>query len=194
MTTSRSSHSANTLTASALILSTAGAAFLSIDNLLGFVDIHAIGTASVPMVAWFILFAGSVAALGGMLTRDLTRALVAIAIAIVGFVATRSPATSLHLSLPIAIALQALVPLAFAAAGASVLRRPRDLVIVRVLAALLMGLALAWTATAFIPVALGAFLIAQAGTLLVALSLSLRPVLRLSRDVARDLWSSADVR
>ena len=192
MTTSRSSHSANTLTASALILSTAGAAFLSIDNLLGFVDIHAIGTASVPMVAWFILFAGSVAALGGMLTRDLTRALVAIAI--VGFVATRSPATSLHLSLPIAIALQALVPLTFAAAGASVLRRPRDLVIVQVLAALLMGLALAWTATAFIPVALGAFLIAQAGTLLVALSLSLRPVLRLSRDVARDLWSSADVR
>jgi len=192
MTTSRSSHSANTLTASALILSTAGAAFLSIDNLLGFVDTHAIGTASVPMVAWFILFAGSVAALGGMLTRDLTRALVAIAI--VGFVATRSPATSLHLSLPIAIALQALVPLTFAAAGASVLRRPRDLVIVQVLAALLMGLALAWTATAFIPVALGAFLIAQAGTLLVALSLSLRPVLRLSRDVARDLWSSADVR
>ncbi|MCP1503036.1 hypothetical protein J2Y89_001780 [Curtobacterium herbarum] len=191
MTTSRSSHSANTLTASALIFSTAGAAFLSIDNLLEFVDTHAIGTASVPMVAWFILFAGSVAALGGMRTRDFTRALVAIAI--VGFVATRSPATSLHLSLPIAIALQALVPLTFAAAGASVLRRPRDLVIVQVLAALLMGLALAWTATAFIPVALGAFLIAQAGTLLVALSLSLRPVLRLSRDVARDLWSSADV-
>ncbi|NII42558.1 hypothetical protein E9228_003227 [Curtobacterium flaccumfaciens] len=173
-----------------MILGTAGASFLSIDNLLGFIGTHAIHAAAVPMVAVITALAGSAAALGGVLGRDLTRALVAV----VGFVATRSPATSLHLPYPVAIVLQALVPLAFAAAGASVLLRRRGLVIVRVLAALLMGLALAWTATAFVPVALAAFLIVQAVTLLVVVILSLRPVLRLIFDVARDLWSSADVR
>jgi hypothetical protein len=192
MTTSRTCRSASRGTASALILGTAGASFLSIDNLLGFVGTHVIDAAAVPMVAVITALAGSAAALGGVLGRDLTRALAAVAV--VGFVATCSPATSLHLPYPVAIVLQALVPLAFAAAGASVLRRRRDLVIVRVLAALLMGLAVAWTATAFVPVALAAFLIVQAVTLLVVVILSLRPVLRLILDVARDLWSSADVR
>ncbi|PZE34779.1 MULTISPECIES: hypothetical protein [unclassified Curtobacterium] len=175
-----------------LILGTAGAALLSIDNLLGFVGTHAIDTAFVPMIAAVSVLAGSVAAVGGVLARDITR--VFVAVAVVGFVATRSPATGIHLWFPIAVALQALVPLAFAAAGALVLHRHRELVIVRVVAALLVGFALAWTATAFIPVALAAFLIVQAGTLLVVVILSLRPVFRLSWSLARELWSSADVR
>jgi hypothetical protein len=117
-----------------------------------------------------------------------------IAAATVVFVGALSPATSSQLWLPIAVILQALVPLAFAAAGLLALRGSRNSTAVRVLAVMLVGFAAAWIVTAFIPVALVAFLLAQAGTLVVGAVLSLQPILRRGRSLARALWSSAEVR
>lgn len=179
------------LTAS-LILGTAGAALLSMDNLLGFVGTHLLPTALAPIVAVVTVVAASAATARSALARDLARLLVAVAV--VGFVATGSPASSIQLWFPVAVVLQALVPLTFAAAGLASRCRPHRSVTERALAALLVGFALAWTITAFVPVALVPFLFLQAGTLLVAVTLSLQSVLDWCRSLARELWSSADVR
>lgn len=176
----------------ALMTANTGAALLAIDNLLGFIGAHPLAAGLVPMAAAISVVAGSVAAVGTALARDAARLLAAMATC--SFVATLSPATSTSVWLPVAIALQALVPLAFAAAGLLLLRRPRSSPAVRVLAVMLLGSALAWTVTAFIPVALMAFLVVQATTLLVAAALSLHPVLLRGRRLGRELWSSADVR
>ncbi|MBT1674666.1 hypothetical protein [Curtobacterium aurantiacum] len=169
-----------------------GAALLAIDNLLGFVGTHPLAAGFVPLAAAISVSAGAVAAVGAAFARDAARLLAAMAACT--FVATLSPATSTGLVLPVAIALQALVPLAFAAAGLLHLRHPRSSPVVRVLAVMLLSSAVAWTVTTFVPIALVAFLIAQATTLLVAAALSLHPVFRSSRSLAHELWSSAEVR
>ncbi|WP_146240190.1 hypothetical protein [Curtobacterium sp. MCSS17_008] len=138
------------------------------------------------------VFAALVAAVGGLFARDLAPVLVAVAV--VGFVTTRSPASSIQLWFPVAVTLQVLVPLTFAAAGLVHRRRPHSSTAGRALATLFVGFALATTITALFPVALVGFLILQAGTLLVAVTLSMQPVLRLCWSLARQLWSSADVR
>jgi hypothetical protein len=84
--------------------------------------------------------------------------------------------------------------LAFAAGGLLALHSQREFAAVRALTVMLLGLAAAWIVTAFVPVALVAFLVVQAGTLLVAAVLSLESVLRRVRGLARELWSSAEVR
>jgi len=146
----------------------------------------------VPMVAALTVSAGIVATAGAALARDAVH--LVFAAATVVFVTALSPATSSHLWLSIAVVLQALVPLAFAAAGLLALRGSRNSTAVRVLAVMLVGFAAAWIVTAFIPVALVAFLLAQAGTLVVGAVLSLQPILRRGRSLARALWSSAEVR
>jgi len=192
MTGSGHARSARRVLAASLILGTVGAALLSVDNLLGFTGAHLLSPPLAPVVAIVTAVAASVAAVGGALARDLARLLVAVAV--VGFVATGSPASSIQLWFPVAVVLQALVPLKFAAAGLVFRRRPHRSVTERALAALLVGFALAWTITAFVPVALVPFLVLQAGTLLVAVTLSLQPVRDWCRNLARELWSSADVR
>jgi hypothetical protein len=184
--------SARRAAAAALMVATTGASLLAVDNLLGFIGTHTITAGSVPMVAALTVSAGIVATAGAALARD--AACLVIAVAVVCFVATLSPATSSHLWLSIAVVLQALVPLTFAAGGLLVLRGPQDFAAVRVLAVMFVGFAAAWIVTAFIPVALVAFLLAQAGTLVVGAVLSLQPILRRGRSLARALWSSAEVR
>lgn len=176
----------------ALMVATTGASLLAVDNLLGFIGTHLIAAGPVLMVAAISASAGVVAAAGAALARDAVH--LVIAAATVVFVAALSPATSSQLWLPIAVILQALVPLAFAAAGLLALRGSRNSTAVRVLAVMLVGFAAAWIVTAFIPVALVAFLLAQAGTLVVGAVLSLQPILRRGRSLARALWSSAEVR
>ncbi|MGN6407536.1 MAG: hypothetical protein ACTHMH_04260 [Curtobacterium sp.] len=153
---------------------------------------HVLGATAVPLVVATSVAAGSIAAAGGAFTRDAPRALVALGI--VGFVATLSPGTSSQLWFPIAVALQGLVPLVFAAAGILVAQRSASTGAVRAMALLLLVSALSWIVTAFVPVLLVVFLSAQACTLLVAAALGLHPVLRRSWRHARELWSSADVR
>lgn len=184
--------SARKAATAALMVTTTGASLLAVDNLLGFIGTHTLTAGSVPMVAALTVSAGIVATAGAALVRD--AACLVIAVAVVCFVATLSPATSSHLWLSIAVVLQALVPLAFAAAGLLALRGSRNSTAVRVLAVMLAGFAVAWFVTAFIPVALVAFLLAQAGTLVVGAVLSLQPILRRGRSLARALWSSAEVR
>ncbi|WP_336698597.1 hypothetical protein [Curtobacterium sp. USHLN213] len=176
----------------ALAVGACCAALLAIDNLLGFTGHHVIGTIAVPVLAAMSVAAGSMAAAGGAFTRDAERILVAAGV--VGVVATLSPATSSQLWFPIALVLQALVPLAFVAAGALSARQPVEPRAVRVLGMLLLVPATAWIVTAFASVALVVFLIAQACTLLVAAATELHPVLRRAWGVARGLWSSADAR
>ncbi|WP_433953169.1 hypothetical protein [Curtobacterium flaccumfaciens] len=178
--------------AAALMVATTGASLLAVDNLLGFVGTHLIAAGPVLMVAAISVSAGVVAAAGAALARDAVH--LVIAAATVVFVTTLSPATSSQLWLPIAVILQALVPLAFAAAGLLALRGSRNSTAVRALAVVLVGFAAAWIVTAFIPVALVAFLLAQAGTLVVGAALSLQPVLRRARSLVRALWASAEVR
>ncbi|PYY61311.1 hypothetical protein DEJ17_04060 [Curtobacterium sp. MCSS17_011] len=177
--------------AAALMVATTGASLLAVDNLLGFIGTHLIAAGPALMVAAVSVSAGVIAAAGAALARGAAH--LVFAAAAVVFVGALSPATSSQLWLPLAVALQALVPLAFAAAGLLVLRGSRNSTAVRVLAMMLVGFAAAWIVTAFIPV-LVAFLIAQAGTLIVAAALSLQPVLRRGRSLARELWSSAEVR
>ncbi|MCS6549065.1 hypothetical protein NYS50_14375 [Curtobacterium flaccumfaciens pv. flaccumfaciens] len=178
--------------AAALMVATTGASLLAVDNLLGFVGTHLIAAGPVLMVAAISVSAGVMAAAGAVLARGAVH--LVFAAATVVFVAALSPATSSQLWLPIAVILQALVPLAFAAAGLLALRGSRNSTAVRVLAVMLVGFAAAWIVTAFIPVALVAFLLAQAGTLVVGAVLSLQPILRRARSLARALWSSAEVR
>jgi hypothetical protein len=175
----------------ALMIATIGAALLTIDNLLGFVSAHLIAVGFVTMVAVISVSAGVVAAAGAALARDGARVL--LAVAVVGFVAALSPATGSQLWLTVSVAMQALVPLAFAAGGLLVLRSQRKFAGVRVLTVMLLGFAAAWIIAAFVPVALVVFLIAQAGTLVVTAALSLQPLLRRGRSLARELWSSAAV-
>jgi hypothetical protein len=175
----------------ALMMATIGAALLAIDNLLGFVSAHLIAVGFVTMVAVISVSAGVVAAAGAALARDGARIL--LAVAVVGFVAALSPATGTQLWVPVSVAMQALVPLAFAAGGLLVLRSQRKFAAVRVLTVMLLGFAAAWIIAAFVPVALVVFLIAQAGTLVVTAALSLQPLLRRGRSLARELWSSAAV-
>lgn len=184
--------SARRAATAAVMVATTGASLLAVDNLLGFIGTHLIAAGPVLMVAAISVSAGVVATAGAALARDAAH--LVFAAATVVFVAALSPATSSHLWLPIAVVLQALVPLAFAAGGLLVLRGPQNFAAVRVLAGMLVGFAAAWLVTAFIPVALVAFLLAQAGTLVVGVVLSLQPVLRRGRSLARELWSSADVR
>lgn len=174
------------------MVATTGALLLAVDNLLGFIGTHLIAAGPVLMVAAISVSAGVVAAAGAALARDAVH--LVFAAATVVFVAALSPATSSQLCLPIAVVLQALVPLAFAAAGLLVLRGSRNSTAVRILAVMLVGFAAAWIVTAFIPVALVAFLLAQAGTLLIAATFSLQPVLRRVRSLVRELWASAEVR
>ncbi|MBT1673142.1 hypothetical protein [Curtobacterium flaccumfaciens] len=178
--------------AAALMVATTGASLLAVDNLLGFIGTHLIAAGPVLMVAAISVSAGVVAAAGAALARGAVH--LAFAAATVVFVAALSPATSSQLWLPIAVVLQALVPLAFAAAGLLALRVSRNSTTVQALAVMLVGFAAAWIVTAFIPVALVAFLLAQAGTLVVGAALSLQPVLRRARSLVRALWSSAEVR
>lgn len=178
--------------AAALMVATTGASLLAVDNLLGFVGTYLIAAGPVLMVAAISVSAGVMAAAGAVLARGAVH--LVIAAATVVFVTALSPATSSQLWLPIAVILQALVPLAFAAAGLLALRGSRNSTAVRVLAVMLVGFAAAWIVTAFIPVALVAFLLAQAGTLVVGAVLSLQPILRRGRSLARALWSSAEVR
>lgn len=176
----------------ALMVATTGASLLAVDNLLGFIGTHLLAAGPVLLVAAISVPAGVVAAAGAALARDAVHLVFAAATAV--FVSALSPATSSQLWLPIAVVLQALVPLGFAAAGLLVLRGSGNFTAVRVLAVMLVGFAAAWIVTAFIPVALVAFLLAQAGTLVVGAALSLQPVLRRGRSLARELWSSAEVR
>lgn len=176
----------------ALMMATIGAALLAIDNLLGFVSAHLIAAGFVTMVAVISVSAGVVAAAVAALARDGARVL--LAVAVVGFVAALSPATGSQLWLPVSVAVQALVPLAFAAGGLLLVRGQREFAAVRVLTVMLLGFAVAWTVAAFVPVTLEAFLVVQAGTLLVAAVLSMAFVLRRVRGLARKLWSSAEVR
>jgi len=192
MSTPRFGLSVRRATTVALMMATIGAALLAIDNLLGFVSAHLIAAGFVTTVAVVSVSAGVGAAAGAALTRDRARAL--LAVAVVGFVAALSPATESHMWLPMSIAMQALVPLAFAAGGLLALHSQREFAAVRALTVMLLGLAAAWIVTAFVPVALVAFLVVQAGTLLVAAVLSLESVLRRVRGLARELWSSAEVR
>lgn len=192
MSPSRSWSAARGAATAALTIATTGAALLAIDNLLGFIGPHLITAGSVAMVAAIAVSAGVVATAGAALARDAARAVVAVAV--LGFVAALSPATSSHLWFPIAIVLQTLVPLAFTVAGLLLRRCSRNSAVVRVLEVMLLGFAAAWTVASFIPVALVAFLSAQAGTLVVAGTLSLQPVLRRGRSLARELWTSADIR
>jgi len=179
--------------AAALMVTTTGASLLAVDNLLGFIGTHLIAAGPVLMVAAISVSAGVVAAVAGAaLARGAVH--LVFAAATVVFVAALSPATSSQLWLPIAVVLQALVPLTFAAGGLLVLRGPQNFAAVRVLAVMLVGFAAAWFVTAFIPVALVAFLLAQAGTLVVGAALSLQPVLRRARSLVRELWASAEVR
>jgi hypothetical protein len=173
------------------MVATTGASLLAVDNLLGFIGTHPIAAGPVLMVAAISVSAGVVAAAGAALARDAAH--LAFAAATVVFVAALSPATSSQLWLPITVVLQALIPLAFAAAGLLVLRGSRNSTAVRVLAVMLVGFAAAWIVTAFVPVALVAFLLAQAGTLVVSAVLSLQPVLRRARSLVRALWASAEV-
>lgn len=184
--------SARRAATAASMVATTGASLLAVDNLLGFIGTHLITAGPVLMVAAISVSAGVVATAGAALARDAAH--LVFAVATVVFVAALSPATSSDLWLPIAVALHALVPLAFAAGGLLVLRGPQNFAAVRVLAGMLVGFAAAWLVTAFIPVALVAFLLAQAGTLVVGVVLSLQPVLRRGRSLARELWSSAEVR
>ncbi|MFS2028683.1 MULTISPECIES: hypothetical protein [unclassified Curtobacterium] len=179
-------------TAVVLAVGACCAALLAIDNLLGFTGHHVFGAIVVPVLAATSVAAGSMAAAGGAFTRDAVRTLVAAGV--VGFVATQSPATSSQLWFPIALVLQALVPLAFVAAGLRSVRQPVEPRAVRVLGVLLLVPATAWIVTAFASVALVVFLIAQACTLLVAAAEELHPVLRRAWGLARGLWSSAAVR
>ena len=184
--------SARRAATAALMVATTGASLLAVDNLLGFVGTHLIAAGPVLMVAAISVSAGVMAAAGAVLARGAVH--LVFAAATVVFVAALSPATSSQLWLSIAVVLQALVPLTFAAGGLLVLRGPQNFAAVRVLAVMLVGFAAAWIVTAFIPVALVAFLLAQAGTLVVGAVLSLQPVLRRGRSLARALWSSAEVR
>jgi hypothetical protein len=178
--------------AAALMVATTGASLLAVDNLLGFIGTHPSAAGPVLMVAAISVSAGVVGA-GGAARAHETPHLV-FAAATVVFVGALSPATSSQLWLLIAVILQALVPLAFAAAGLLALRGSRNSTAVRVLAVMLVGFAAAWIVTAFIPVALVAFLLAQAGTLVVGAALSLQPLLRRARSLVRALWASAEVR
>jgi hypothetical protein len=184
--------SARKAATAALMVTTTGASLLAVDNLLGFIGTHLIAAGPVLMVAAISVSAGVVAAAGAALARGTVH--LVFAAATVVFVAALSPATSSQLWLPIAVVLQALVPLALAAAGLLALRGSRNSTAVRVLAVMLVGFAVAWFVTAFIPVALVAFLLAQAGTLVVGAALSLQPVLRRARSLVRELWASAEVR
>lgn len=179
-------------TAVVLAVAACCAALLAIDNLLGFAGDHVLGASAVPLVVATSVVAGSIAAAGGALTRDAPRALVSLGI--VGFVSTLSPATSGQLWFPVAVALQALVPLVFAGAGLLLAQRSASTGAVRAMALLVVVSALSWIVTAFVPVLLVVFRGAQACTLLVAAALGLHPVLRRSSRHARELWSSADVR
>ena len=181
-----------TAASAALMVTTTGASLLAVDNVLGFIGTHLIAGGPVLMVAAISVSAGVVAAAGAALARDAVH--LVFAAATVVFVSALSPATSSQLLLPIAVILQALVPLAFAAAGLLALRGSQNSTAVRVLAVMLVGFAAAWFVTAFIPVALVTFLLAQAGTLVVGAVLSLQPILRRGRSLARALWSSAEVR
>jgi hypothetical protein len=174
------------------MVATTGASLLAVDNLLGFIGTHLIAAGPVLMVAAISVSAGVVAAAGAALAHEAAH--LVFAAATVVFVGALSPATSSQLWLPIAVILQALVPLAFAAAGLLALRGSRNSTAVRVLAVMLVGFAAAWIVTAFIPVALVAFLLAQAGTLVVGAALSLQPLLRRARSLVRALWASAEVR
>lgn len=165
---------------------------LAIDNLLGFAGYHVLSANLVLVVVVISVAAGVSAAVCAALARDAPRLIMAIAVS--SFVATLSPATGGHSWGPFAIALQAFVPLAFAATAVIVLRSPRGTAAERLIAVLLLILALTWAFVAFIPVALVTFLVAQAGALLLTSTLSLLPVLRRGMAVMRELWSSADIR
>lgn len=191
MRASRTRPSTRRVAIAALMIATIGAAVLAIDNLLGLIDTHLIAVGFVAMIAVVSVSTGVLAAVGAALVPDGARVLVAVAV--VGFLAALSPATASQLRLPLAVGMQSLVPMAFAAGGLLVLRSQREFAAARVLAVLLLGFAAAWAVAAFVPVALVAFLIVQAGTLIVAAVLSLQPVLRQGRRLARELWSSAEV-
>lgn len=184
--------SARRAATAALMVASTGGSLLAVDNVLGFIGTHLLAAGPVLLVAAICVSAGVVATAGAALARDAAH--LVFAAATVVFVAALSPATSSQLWLPIAAVMQAAVPLAFAAAGLLVLRGSRNFTAVQVLAVMLVGFAAAWIVTAFIPVVLVAFLLAQAGTLVVGAVLSLQPVVRRVRTLGRELWASAEVR
>lgn len=177
---------------SAPALAAAGAALLSLDDVLGFIGARALPHGWSPSVAAATLASALLGALASLWCRDTIRSLVSCAVIVqIGLLPPTGVTGGWYPLIPL---VQTLVPLALVAASARPLRPSRS----RrrgMLAALSAAPAAVWLAGIFAPgVPLELFLGSQTSALIVAAVLVSHEPLHRTAGVVGHLWKTAAVR
>ncbi|GAA3341248.1 hypothetical protein GCM10017714_24430 [Curtobacterium pusillum] len=181
---------ARTAAVSTATIAALGSTILAVDNTLGFAGFHLLGSGVAPFIVAVVMLAAVVCAGLAVRTDDLARGIAAAAV--VGFALAQSPALALTLWFPLSTALQALVPLGFAACAIITWRSSEGQL--RILPAIAAILAVAWAIGAFVPLWLEVFLSLQATTMLTVTVLVASPFLSGIARYVRTLWDSAAIR